>query len=277
MLKLRRTPRRTTDSSSKHLRYVFFKPSVFFFSKCNTSTFQAMDKAAIEKRVLEEDLNELEREKVMLEYELDNAGAKHKADLRNLEIQLAGAKDTESDLMQRIDLMNKDNEELASKVRALQDEMEEAEATRPAPAGENELEEAKAELVKTQKLLSTEKLLKQQAVNKLAEIMNRKDIFLNPGKNKNKNSSSSQVLLHRFFFPFFKSTNLTNCMILQELRKKEKENRKLQQELKLEKDKFDQMVSKYVKEVQDLHASIYEESQWKNKLQMELDTKVNAF
>ena len=64
-------------------------------------------------------------------------------------------------------------------------------------------------------------------------------------------------------------------MVLQELRKKEKENRKLQQELKLEKDKFDQMVSKYVKEVQDLHASIYEESQWKNKLQMELDTKVN--
>merc|ERR1719495_1255289 len=48
---------------------------------------EAMDKGNIEKRVLEEDLNELEREKVMLEYELDNAGAKHKADLRNLEIQ----------------------------------------------------------------------------------------------------------------------------------------------------------------------------------------------
>ena len=64
--------------------------------------------------------------------------------------------------------------------------------------------------------------------------------------------------------------------IYQDLRKKEKENRKLQQELKSEKDKFDQMVSKYVKEVQDLHASIYEESQWKNKLQMELDTKVSA-
>ena len=167
-----------------------------------------MDKAAIEKRVLEEDLNELEREKVMLEYELDNAGAKHKADLRNLEIQLAGAKDTESDLMQRIDLMNKDNEELASKVRALQDEMEEAEATRPAPAGENELEEAKAELVKTQKLLSTEKLLKQQAVNKLAEIMNRKDIFLNQGKNKNKNSSSSQVCLFTGFSIFQKHLKL---------------------------------------------------------------------
>ena len=164
-----------------------------------------MDKTGIEKRVLEEDVNELEREKVMLEIELENAGAKHKADLKNLEIQLAGAKDTESDLMQRIDLMNKDNEELASKVRALQDEMEEAEATRPAPAGENELEEAKAELVKTQKLLSTEKLLKQQAVNKLAEIMNRKDIFLNQGKNKNKNSSSSQVCLFIGFSHFSKA------------------------------------------------------------------------
>ena len=56
------------------------------------------------------------------------------------------------------------------------------------PGGE--VEEAKAELAKTQKLLSTEKLLKQQAVNKLAEIMNRKD-FLNQGK-KNK-AQQSQV------------------------------------------------------------------------------------
>ena len=79
-----------------------------------------MDKTGIEKRVLEEDVNELEREKVMLEIELENAGAKHKADLKNLEIQLAGAKDTESDLMQRIDLMNKDLEEMALKVRTQQ-------------------------------------------------------------------------------------------------------------------------------------------------------------
>ena len=60
------------------------------------------------------------------------------------------------------------------------------------PGSGDALEQVEAELAKTQKLLSTEKLLKQQAVNKLAEIMNRKD-FLNPGKNKNKTSSSSQV------------------------------------------------------------------------------------
>merc|ERR1711974_12090 len=149
---------------------------------------EAMDKGNIEKRVLEEDLNELEREKVMLEYELDNAGAKHKADLRNLEIQLASAKDNESDLMQRIDLMNKDTEELERKVRGQQDEIDDLQTElnnkggSGSGSGHDALEQVQAELAKTQKLLSTEKLLKQQAVNKLAEIMNRKDIFLNQDK-----------------------------------------------------------------------------------------------
>ena len=150
------------------------------------------------------------------------------------------------------------------------------------PGGE--VEEAKAELAKTQKLLSTEKLLKQQAVNKLAEIMNRKD-FLNQGKkNKAQQSQVRQILFrNQIFDASTSSSSISQWEIIisnfqyQDLRKKEKENRKLQQELKSEKDKFDQMVSKYVKEVQDLHASIYEESQWKNKLQMELDTKVGQF
>ena len=66
------------------------------------------------------------------------------------------------------------------------------------PGGE--VEEAKAELAKTQKLLSTEKLLKQQAVNKLAEIMNRKD-FLNQGKkNKAQQSQVRQILFRNQIF-----------------------------------------------------------------------------
>lgn len=55
------------------------------------------------------------------------------------------------------------------------------------------------------KQLQQEKLLKQQAVNKLAEIMNRRDINLT-GKKKKEGSSA-------------------------DLRRKEKENRKLQQDL----------------------------------------------
>jgi len=206
------------------------------------------EKVGVERRVLEQDLNEMEKEKMMLEFELGNQAEKHRSNARNLAIQLEAAKDTESDYLQRIDTLTKDQEELSLKIKQQQEELEEMSEKKE----DNNGESMAAELAKIQKLLTTEKLLKQQAVNKLAEIMQRKD-FLNSSKNSkgNKNSSSSS----------------------QELRKKEKENRKLQQELKSEKEKFDQMVSKYVKEQQDLHATIYEESQFRNRLQMELDTK----
>lgn len=63
------------------------------------------------------------------------------------------------------------------------------------------------ELEKLKKQLKQEQLLKAQAVNKLAEIMNRKDMN-NSASTKSKNKVSST-----------------------DLRKKEKECRKLQQEL----------------------------------------------
>merc|ERR1719490_641781 len=87
-------------------------------------------------------------------------------------------------------------------------------------------------------------MLKQQAVNKLAEIMARKD-FKPPTK---------------------KATSA-------ELRKKEKECRKLQQDLNAEKEKFNEMCAKMQKDLQDLQATLYEESQKSLKLSMELDTK----
>merc|ERR1719266_3049707 len=58
-----------------------------------------------------------------------------------------------------------------------------------------------------------------------------------------------------------------------ELRKREKENRKLQLELNTEKEKFNQMVAKTQKDLQDLQATLYEESQSRLKMSMELDTK----
>ena len=65
-----------------------------------------------------------------------------------------------------------------------------------------------------------------QAVNKLAEIMNRKDMKLDQ---KKKGSTA-------------------------DLRKKEKENRKLQADLNLEKDKFNHMAIKYQKELSEMQA-----------------------
>uniref|UniRef100_A0A8C3TIZ5 non-specific serine/threonine protein kinase n=1 Tax=Chelydra serpentina TaxID=8475 RepID=A0A8C3TIZ5_CHESE len=83
-----------------------------------------------------------------------------------------------------------------------------------------------------------------QAVNKLAEIMNRKDFKIDRKKAN-----------------------------IQDLRKKEKENRKLQLELNQEKEKYNQMVVKYQKEVNEMQAQLAEESTYRNELQMQLDSK----
>ena len=121
----------------------------------------------------------------------------------------------ESDLLQKIDQLSKDNNDLTTKMHN-----KENDTTDSSPGNEHEMS-------KLQKLLDTERILKQQAVNKLAEIMNRKDFVKKDKKAESKASSS-------------------------ELRKKEKENRKLQQELTMEKEKFNQMAAKFQKDLQDL-------------------------
>ena len=197
------------------------------------------DSEALSRRVLEEDIAELEKEKMMVELEVKDLTNAHKVKQRNLEMQLEAAKDNESDLLQRIDLLTKDQMEANEKIRIIQEELD----SKPNAEDESDI---KIELNKLQKALSTEKLLKQQAVNKLMEVMNRKGGLANP-----------------------KSAKPTSS----ELRKKEKENRRLQQELTMEKEKFNQLVAQKAKEQQDLQALLYEESQKNLKISMELATK----
>ena len=66
------------------------------------------DSEALSRRVLEEDIAELEKEKMMVELELKDLNNANKVKQRNLEMQLEAAKDNESDLLQRIDLLTKD-------------------------------------------------------------------------------------------------------------------------------------------------------------------------
>ena len=207
------------------------------------------DNEARARRVAEEDIAELEKEKMMIELELKEMNSKFKSDARNLEMQLVGMKDTEGDLLQKIDLLSKDNNELQYKVKELQDELDlVSNNPPPAPVLLSPIQDVQFELDKMKKMLNNERLLKQQAVNKLAEIMNRKDFNKKDRRAESKATSA-------------------------ELRKKEKENRRLQQELTMEKEKFNQMVGKYTKDLQDLQATLYEESQSRLKLSMELDTK----
>jgi Rho-associated protein kinase 2 len=115
-------------------------------------------------RVAEEDCAELEKEKMMVELELTEVNDKNKAALRNLEMLLASSKDTESDLLQRLDSMAKDNDDLVSKVNTLQEECEKMEMNVSDNVGTNEMQE---EMEKLKKSMHTEKMLKVQAINKL--------------------------------------------------------------------------------------------------------------
>uniref|UniRef100_A0A8C7NBT8 Rho-associated protein kinase 1 n=1 Tax=Oncorhynchus kisutch TaxID=8019 RepID=A0A8C7NBT8_ONCKI len=111
------------------------------------------------------------------------------------------------------------------------------------------LEESNKTLTKDVENLSKEKAELDHnifsAVNKLAEIMNRKDMKLDT---KKKGSTT-------------------------DLRKKEKENRKLQVDLNQEKEKFNHMAIKYQKELSEMQAQLSEECTYRNELQMQLDSK----
>uniref|UniRef100_A0A4W5QQE1 Rho-associated protein kinase 1 n=1 Tax=Hucho hucho TaxID=62062 RepID=A0A4W5QQE1_9TELE len=114
------------------------------------------------------------------------------------------------------------------------------------------LEESNKTLTKDVENLSKEKaeldhniFCAYSAVNKLAEIMNRKDMKLDT---KKKGSTT-------------------------DLRKKEKEYRKLQVDLNQEKEKFNHMAIKYQKELSEMQAQLSEECTYRNELQMQLDSK----
>merc|ERR1719410_835050 len=147
-------------------------------------------------------------------------------------------KDNEGDLLGRIDQITKEREELSQQVRESSQIVREE-------SFENK-KENNEEIEKLKKSLDEEKLKKDQAINKLAEMMMRKDLQPKPGSKK---------------------------VSVEELRKKEKEMRKLRHELATEKEKFNQMVGKNQADLQNLQATLYEESQARLKLSMELDTK----
>merc|ERR1719410_1781024 len=147
-------------------------------------------------------------------------------------------KDNEGDLLGRIDQITKEREELSQQVRESSQMVREE-------SFENK-KENNEEIEKLEKQLRDEKLKKDQAINKLAEMMMRKDLQPKPGSKK---------------------------VSVEELRKKEKEVRRLKHELTTEKEKFNQMVGKNQADLQNLQATLYEESQARLKLSMELDTK----
>ncbi|XP_029380450.1 rho-associated protein kinase 1 [Echeneis naucrates] len=169
-----------------------------------------------------------------LSQENKKAMTRHKQEIGEKETTIARLEESNKTLTKDVENLSKEKAELNEKFHAQEDEY----------AAQRE-EIANSIKANYEKVLNTERTLKTQAVNKLAEIMNRKDMKLDQKKKGN----------------------------TADLRKKEKENRKLQLELNQEKEKFNHMAIKYQKELNEMQAQLAEECTYRNELQMQLDSK----
>jgi len=202
------------------------------YEACNAKA----DSEALANKIIEQKIGELEKEKDALELEMQNVEKKLRLELSQKESEILKLIDKENENAKQIKELSEEKDELRSKFDNLVQEMDILKQT----SNQEKVDQLN-------KQLKQEKVLTEQAVNKLAEIMNRKDINL--GKNKKNKGTSG------------------------DLKKKEKECRRLQQELTTEREKYDQMVSKLQKDINELQALLHEESQTKIKLKMEADSK----
>uniref|UniRef100_A0AAY5ELT0 non-specific serine/threonine protein kinase n=1 Tax=Electrophorus electricus TaxID=8005 RepID=A0AAY5ELT0_ELEEL len=178
-------------------------------------TLTKADSEQLARSIAEEQYSDLEKEKIMKELEIKEMMARHKQELSE--------KDT------TISSLEEANRTLTSDVANLANEKEEL---------NNRLKDLGVSHLLTPMRVS-------QAVNKLAEIMNRKEV--RGGGSRRGNDT--------------------------DVKRKEKENRKLQLELRSEKEKLNSTIIKYQREINDMQAQLADESVMRVELQMALDSK----
>ncbi|XP_030068754.1 rho-associated protein kinase 1 isoform X1 [Microcaecilia unicolor] len=175
----------------------------------------------------------LEEQYFEVTQESKKSSTRSKQEIAEKDHTIQRLEETSSKLTKDVHTLTKENTEVTEKGRKLEEEYK--------LKKEEEINNVKAAY---EKIINTERTLKEQAVNKLAEIMNRKDFKLDRKKGN-----------------------------AQDLRKKEKENRKLQLDLNQEKEKYNQLVVKYQKDLNEMQAQLAEESTYRTELQMQLDSK----
>ncbi|XP_056326817.1 rho-associated protein kinase 1 isoform X2 [Danio aesculapii] len=168
-----------------------------------------------------------------LSQEYKKATSRYKQEISEKDSTISQLEDSNKTLTKDVEILSKEKTEFNERIQTQEQEF----------AAERE-ELTNSIKANYEKALNIERTLKTQAVNKLAEIMNRKDM-----KDQKKRGSTT------------------------DLRKKEKENRKLQLELNQEKEKFNHMAIKYQKELNEMQAQLAEECTYRNELQMQLDSK----
>ncbi|XP_075717216.1 rho-associated protein kinase 2 [Rhinoderma darwinii] len=195
-------------------------------------TLTKADSEQLARSIAEEQYSDLEKEKIMKELEIKEMMARHKQELAEKYATINSLEDANKTLTTDVANLANEKEDLNNKLKDSQEQI-----LHLKEEGTNVV------IIKTQfeKQLLSERTLKTQAVNKLAEIMNRKI--------PSKGGPDTDV------------------------RRKEKENRKLQLELKSEREKHSRLVVKYQKEMNEMQAQIADECQVRIELQMALDSK----
>uniref|UniRef100_A0A672HQQ4 Rho-associated protein kinase 2 n=1 Tax=Salarias fasciatus TaxID=181472 RepID=A0A672HQQ4_SALFA len=199
-------------------------------------TLTKADSEQLARSIAEEQYSDLEKEKIMKELELKEMMARHRQELAEKDITISSLEEANRTLTSDVANLANEKEELNNKLKDAVDE------TDKSKDWEQQISQMKQAF---EKQLQSERTLKTQAVNKLAEILNRKEMRVGGSRRGNDT----------------------------DMRRKEKENRKLQLELRSEKEKLNSTIIKYQKEINEMQAQLADESQMRIELQMALDSK----
>ncbi|CAH1253530.1 ROCK2 [Branchiostoma lanceolatum] len=191
------------------------------------------------RSIAEERFSDLDKEKTMIVLELKEKEARHKSDVGEKSQQVKELEEQSKQLSVSLEQMKAERDDVNNRLKKAVEDLNNKDELSQA------LNEQKAHY---EKQLLKEKELKIQAINKLAQIVNSKEYKDMLSGKKNRVSAD-------------------------QLRKKEKEVRKLQQELSLEKEKYDNVVVRLQKDLNELQAQFQEEVQCRTELQMTLDSK----
>uniref|UniRef100_A0A671QQK3 non-specific serine/threonine protein kinase n=1 Tax=Sinocyclocheilus anshuiensis TaxID=1608454 RepID=A0A671QQK3_9TELE len=184
------------------------------------------DAEELARTIAEEQYSELEKEKIMKELEIKDMIARHRQEISEKDNTISSLEESNRTLTVDVGNLANEKEELNNQLIHLQEEEK----------------QTKSLILSFEKQIQSERTLKIQAVNKLAEVMKKNDVRTPQGNTA-------------------------------DVRRKEKVNRQLQLQLRTEKDKLDHTIIKYQKEINEMQATLAEESQVRLEMQMALDSK----
>uniref|UniRef100_A0A8C1L4A8 non-specific serine/threonine protein kinase n=1 Tax=Cyprinus carpio TaxID=7962 RepID=A0A8C1L4A8_CYPCA len=191
------------------------------------------DSEQLARSIAEEQYSDLEKEKIMKELEIKDMIARHRQELSEKESTISSLEESNRTLTVDVGNLANEKEELNNQLKDLHHKLE---------MSREEEKQMKSLILSFEKQIQSEKTLKNQAINKLAEVMKKTDVRPQHGN-------------------------------IIDIRRKEKENRQLQSQLRNEKEKLNNTIIKHQKEINEMQATLAEESQVRLEMQMALDSK----